>query len=314
MDVRLRVLFLTTVFVLCGCASTLDLDGALTIAPYRVEDGGRIIVDLKVNNQGPFFFALDTGASISTVFDKLRTKLKLEPVPDKTVSIHSLFSAGRFPLVTVGQMQLGNEIWIAPRIASLPGDTSASTTIDGVLGIDFMRRYAIGFSSAERILHLYPPNLVSERSYSGWASIPLKSRRIGKTGAALYFFYIEIEGQRIAALFDLGAGENLINWSAAELLGLDRLSRRRYERLSGALENTAIVGRFKVDQIMTANIRWRNEEFFVGDLDIFSLLQSPDMPLVILGSGLFHQRDFIIDFVRNRLLVRISMNEVDEPR
>jgi hypothetical protein len=31
---------------------------------------------------------------------------------------------------------------------------------------------------------------------------------------------------------------------------------------------------------------------------------------VILGSGLFNQRDFIIDFVRNRLLVKASMDEV----
>ena len=51
-----------------------------------------------------------------------------------------------------------------------------------------------------------------------------------------------------------------------------------------------------------------------SDLEIFKTLQQGDSPLVILGSGLFNQRDFVIDFVRNRLLVKVAMDEVDESR
>ena len=36
-----------------------------------------------------------------------------------------------------------------------------------------------------------------------------------------------------------------------------------------------------------------------------------DSPAAILGAGLFTQRDFIIDFVRSRLLVKVAMGEVD---
>ena len=35
------------------------------------------------------------------------------------------------------------------------------------------------------------------------------------------------------------------------------------------------------------------------------------IPCAILGAGLFTQRDFIIDFARSRLLVKIAMDETD---
>ncbi|MCH8335452.1 MAG: clan AA aspartic protease, partial [Proteobacteria bacterium] len=165
---------MATVFVLCGCASTLDQDSALAIAPYQIVNGGRIVIEARVNDQGPFHFALDTGASISIVFDKLRNKLELETAPGKSVTIQGLVASGQFPLVSISRLHVGREIWADPRIASLPGGTTASAKIDGILGIDFLRRYAVDFSTEDRVLRLYPPNLVRDRPYRGWASVPLE--------------------------------------------------------------------------------------------------------------------------------------------
>jgi len=36
MKLDLKILSLAAVLVLCGCASTLDQDNALAIAPYRI--------------------------------------------------------------------------------------------------------------------------------------------------------------------------------------------------------------------------------------------------------------------------------------
>jgi len=312
MKLDLKILLLATVFVLCGCASTLNQDSALAIAPYHIVNGGRIVVEARVNDQGPFHFALDTGSSISIVFDELRNKLELESAPGKSVIIHGLVASGQFPLLSISRLQVGREIWADPRIASLPGETAASAKIDGILGIDFLRRYAVGFSTEDRVLRLYPPNLVRDRSYRGWAFVPLERVNIGESGAALYFFEIEIGGKKLPALFDLGAGPNMINWPAARSLRLAPVDRRVEEVLSGALESTPVVARLNAKEVRTASIRWRNEVFLVADLEIFATLQHDDSPLVILGSGLFNQRDFVIDFVRNRLLVKVAMDEVDE--
>jgi hypothetical protein len=78
------------------------------------------------------------------------------------------------------------------------------------------------------------------------------------------------------------------------------------------LESAPVMARANAKELKTANIRWRNEVLLIADLEIFVTLQQSDNPFVILGAGLFNQRDFVIDFVRNRLLVKVAMDEVND--
>jgi hypothetical protein len=306
-----RVTALAPVFVLWGCATVLDEDGALAIAPYEIEGNGRIIIEAQVDGHGPFAFALDTAASISIVYDELSDKLALEPIPGKAVRIHGVVASGEFPLLHIGQLEVGREVWADPRVALLPGDASPGGSIDGILGVEFLRRYAVGFSTRDRVIRLYPPDLVSRETYRGWTSIPLEEEYIGDARAALYFFDVEISDRSIPALFDLGAGLNMINWAAARSLGLEPVGSRDEGLLYGAIESAPVVGRTRIDKVKTGRIRWRNEEFTIVDLDIFETLMRGVTPCAILGAGLFIQRDFIIDFTRSRLLVKTSMDEAD---
>jgi hypothetical protein len=132
---------------------------------------------------------------------------------------------------------------------------------------------------------------------------------IGDTQTALYFFEIEVGDLRIPAVFDLGAGFNMMNWAAASSLGLDPVDFRDDKQVSGAIESTPAVARIRAKEVTTGDIRWRNEEFLVAELEIFTTLMRASTPCAILGAGLFTQRDFIIDFTRNRLLVKTAMHE-----
>ncbi len=300
---------LAAVFVLSGCASVLDLDHALAIAPYHIEGSGRIVVEARVNGQGPFDFALDTAATISAVFYELRDKLELEPIPGQAVIVHGAAASGQFSLLNIDRLEIGSEIWTDPRIVSLPGKNAAGASIDGLLGVDFLRRYAVGFTTADRVVRLYPPDLVARRSYRGWASVPLEVKPVRESGAALYFIDIEIDGWKTQAIFDLGAGLNIINWAGVRSLGVAPLEMRRNDQISGALEDLPITARLEAEEVTTSSVRWRNEMFLIADLEVFETLMLRDSPAVILGAGLFTQRDFVIDFVRNRLLVRVAMDE-----
>ena len=299
--------------MLSACATVLDQDGALALAPYSVRDNGRIVVDVSVNGVGPFKFALDTGASISVIHDGLREQLALQPAPGKTVIIHGIVTSGQFPILSIGRIAVGHEVWADPRIASMPGKTPASRDIDGILGVDFLQRYAVGFSTRDGVIRLYPPELVASRSYRGWTSIPLKPEYIGESGAAVYLFDIDIGEQKIPALFDLGAGLNVVNWAAARSLGLRPADVTRGEPLSGAIDTTELVGRFRADKVKTGRVRWRDEEFSVAELEVFDTLIDGDGPYAILGAGLFKRHDFIIDFARERLLVKVAMHELGAP-
>ena len=307
----LKILVFAPFLALPGCASVLDLDNALAIAPYRLEGGGRIVVEARVNGHGPYDFVLDTGASISAVFDNVRDELALEPVAGNTVIVHGAVASGRHPLLDIERLELGNAVWPDPRIVSLPGETAAGASVDGVLGLNFLRQYAVGFSTGDRVVRLYSPDFIAQRSYQGWASVPLKAELVGDSGAAFYFFEAELDGWKIPAIFDLGAGFNIINWPGVQSLGRTAQALRKNTLLSGALESSHVYARIQAKKVTTARVRWRNEVFSVGDIKIFETFKLNDKPAAILGAGFFTQRDFVIDFARNRLLVNVVMDEVN---
>jgi hypothetical protein len=309
----LKALALTAFLMTSGCASMLDESDALAVVPYRIDRHDLIVVEASVNEQGPYNFALDTGASISSIFDPLRDDLALDSIPGKRAIVHGAIASGEFDVLHVDQIRIDREIWAQPTIVSLPGATLASAGIRGVLGVDFLRRYAVAFSARDNVVRLYPPHRVANRSYRGWATVPLRAETIGESGAALYFFDVEVDGYEIAAAFDLGAEVNLMNWAGAKSMGVRTGKGRSGRELSGAFDSMPIAARLRSKLVKTANIRWRNESFAIADLNIFSTLDREDSPTAILGVGLFTQRDFIIDFERNRLLVKISMDEVDDP-
>ena len=303
---RISIALIT--LVVTGCATLLDEDGATAIAPYHLRDAGRIVIEVDVNGAGPYEFALDTAASISVVFDSVARAQKLEPIPGKRVLIHGAVNSEPAPLVNVNTIAVGDSRWVNPRIA-LISNSDAAQGLDGILGMDFMRQYAVGFSRAERVVRLYPPDLISKRSYRGWNNIPLSTDTVRDSNAVLYIMSLQIKGRRVKAVLDLGAGVNIMNWDAAQKLGVARLKPAQGLIMSGANDSTPVTARVRAESMSTGTIRWRAEEFAIADLDIFSVLDLAHEPAVILGAGLFTQRDFVIDFKRNRMLVS---NNVDK--
>jgi len=308
-----KILALTAFLTLPGCASVMDLEDALAVVPYNIDNNGRIVVEARVNGHGPYDFVLDTGASISAVFGPLRNELALEPIPGRWVTVHGFVTSGKHSLLDIDRLDIGTETWAMPRIVSLPGETAAGAGIDGVLGVDFMRRYALGFFTGDRVVRLYSPDLIARRTYQGWASVPFKSKSIGDSGAAFYYFDAELDGWKLTAVFDLGAGFNIINWPGVLSLGRTSRRLRKNTLLSGALESSRVAARIEADEVTTANVRWRDESFYVANVKIFETFMLSDKPAAILGAGLFTQRDFVIDFARNRLLVKVAMDEVNLP-
>ena len=249
---------ITAIFVLSSCATVLYEDGAIATVPYSISDSGLIVVDASVNGAGPYEFALDTGASISVVFEQLRNQLSIQPLPDTVVKVHGAVTSGEFPLLRIDRLDVGQAAWLKPRIVGLPGETEASADVDGIFGVDFLKRYAIGFSVSDRVVRLYPPDLVSNRAYRGWANVPLQREKIFESGASLYFIELQIEGRTFPAVFDLGAGLNTINWPAARKLGISEPNSADEDLYAGVLGRTPLTAQFIAKETFVGRIRWRN--------------------------------------------------------
>ena len=296
-----------------GCARTLDMDSALTVVPYEIRQSGRVFVDVALNDEGPFRFALDTGSSGSFVFGAATTRLGLVPDPGAIANVRGAVASGRFPIVVVDRLVLGTAVHDDVALIALPGETFATRGIDGVLGADFMRNYAMGFSVRQNVVRIYAPEAVAGRSYDGFSAIPLRPVLIGASDVPLYFLDVTIARNTVPALFDLGAGVNVMNAAMADELELSTTQSEEAIEFAGAVETRPVLARFGTQAIATGSARWRNELFLISDIEIFATLGYADRPLAILGSGLFTQRDFVIDFPRNRLLIRTAMAELEAP-
>lgn len=311
MNVKTHIFLLATCCLLAACSVPLNQDGALAVIPYDKDSDGRIIVTCHIDGQD-YRMAIDTAASISAIFSHPASPLPIDRIPGKTVKVHGLFANDAFPLLDIQQISVGNQHWKTPRLVELPGDPTVDRQFDGVLGLDFLDQYVMGVSVKEHVVRLYEPSYVNASGYQGWSVIPLRTEAIGKTGAVIYLFDAHIEGWRVTAVFDLGAGLNMMNWKAARKLGLLRIGPRKRDYVAGAVEGRSMIARHLATQVTTSNILWRNESFSISDFEIFEKFMQDNRAAAILGAGLFTQRDFLMDFTRERLLIRVTMPEVSQ--
>lgn len=296
-----------------GCAQPFVIDDSLATLPYEVDPGGRIVVEIRVNDRGPYRFAIDTAATSSFAFSRMIEELRLEPIPTITSTVYGAVANGNFPVVAIDRLLIGAEAWEDAQLTALPGETDATSTLDGILGADFLRRYSIALSVHQRTVDLFRPETIGDRSYRGWAAIRMESRYFGQSPEPLRYVRIELAGRSVPALVDLGSGTSVLNSEAARSLQLTTVKRSNQAVFSGAVGNQPLIARLSKQRVRTGTISWRNESFLIADLEIFDTLRATGTPLAILGSGLFNQRDLIVDFANDRLLVRAGMEEVDPP-
>lgn len=301
--------WISTLLVFCvlasGCAGpyVLDDDNAAVVTPLEIGDEGHIIIETRINGLGPFRFALDTGASISVIFDTTRETAGISLTDDRPVKIHGMLSSGTFPTTILEELKIGAESWTNVRVASLPAGTIVSDDIDGLLGNDFLRRYALGVSVKDRVVRLYSPSLVSERSYRGWTSIPLQELEVGSAGATAYTITMQINDIEIPAMLDLGAGSNLMNWRTAKAIGVRPIKPEDETEIAGVVESEPVAAELDVHLLQIESVFWRHRIFLVSEYPIFEVLGLEDRVVAIIGPGLFNERDFVLDFERKRMLL-----------
>jgi len=297
--------WLAATLLFSGCASelVLDRDGALALIPHRVSSSGHIVVQTMLNGNGPFDFALDTGASISVIFEGSLQEAGLKPLPGDQVRVQGMTGSGSYPVTNVARLQVGTEVWGPARLALLPETSPITEHFDGLLGVDFLSRYAVAYSQQDRVIRLYPRELVRERNYAGWHTIPLYELRVADGNVTAYAFDMYIDSERIPTMFDLGANTNLMNRSAARSFGIRTGRSRSNEGVDGAFGATIFATELFVWEVRIEDTRWHRSKFLVADFPIFEALSLRRKPAAIAGTSLLKDRDFIIDFAGKRLLV-----------
>ena len=126
---------------------------------------------------------------------------------------------------------------------------------------------------------------------------------------SIRFWYLEasFNDHNFSSLFDLGASFTLINWSAAEVLGVHK---RDYmakaippDDLQDVLGKTSPAVRVDGVTVRLPGKRWDNHLVVASDAPIFAYLNTEDRPAAIVGFNLFGNKSLAIDFAGGRLFI-----------
>ena len=170
-------------------------------------------------------------------------------------------------------------------IGVLPETSSADP--DGILGVDFLSHYFVVLDRATMQLKLLPPGEDSARPYRDWAEARLTPRLLKKFPIRFWYLSARFNDRNINTLFDLGAGTTMMNWHAAERLGVRKRNFTRFgpppEELQDVLGKTSPALRIENVEVRLPGKSWDNQLVIVADAPVFNYFDLEDQAAAIAG-------------------------------
>lgn len=279
--------------------------GLPTQQPYRLDAQGRLVTDVHLDGQGPFSFLIDTASSRTVIFEHVRARLGLARSQPGQFLVYGINDVADAIPVKPAELRVAGETIGGLTLAALPGGRSDG--LDGVLGVDVLARYFVVLDRENLLLKLLPPGEVSARGFRGWSQAELLQRPFKKFAIEFWYLRTRFDGQSFTALFDMGAGITLLNWQAAEKLGVRKAQFAHYgpppELLQDVLGKKAPAVRVADVSIAIAGKEWRKQTAIIADAPVFSYFDLEEAPAAIVGPGLLRDTSLGIDFAGKRLYV-----------
>lgn len=292
----LRAIF--TVILLFAVSLPLTAPAAaqdVASVPYRTTERGLIIVDVHVNDTGPFPFLIDTGATASVIFGTLARRLNLPDTKQGYAIVHGIAETGEHPMAIVNSLRIGGAQVPNLDVILLKSATVQRTWM-GIVGLDFLSHYVLVFRHKTKTLALFQRQAVPQRLLSGWREVPVYHDKTLKRPYPLLFVPVKIDGRKIDGLIDLGSTTPILNWAGARRIGFNRTYDRLREQwlIQGATGEFAPRTVIKNTDIAIGRLRSEGS-LLVADSPAMKELKRQETPFIILNAALFSQADFAVD-------------------
>lgn len=319
--VVLWVLLASSMSLLASCATTEvappnhaeTLPEAITI-PYRISSAGRFMIDIAVNGHPARPFAIDTGATLSVIYEKDLEALNLT-ADSETVLVRGLVTVGIRPVIDQVEFEIGMQTILKDRVAVLETPTINDGAI-GLLGTDVLATYAVVFNKENMMATFVPSEYVTPRSFIGWRQIPVRDRVESYPDKGLHFAQIFLEDKKVPVLIDTGSNLNFVNWPLATLdPDMQRLQRtiRKNREVQGALDTSPLRIRTRFHDLILGRHYWPEIDVVVMELDTLSTVAPVDKSFMIAGAGLFTPWTVAFDLGGNQLYIRANPEDPRPP-
>jgi predicted aspartyl protease len=167
-----------------------------------------IFADIMINGQGPFNFAIDTGASQMVVSERVAQKIGLKPIT--TTIMMGAGGSGKVesPVYRLDQIQIGDV-----KIKNLPAgafnDPLLSQVTDGIIGASLLADFIVTVNYPENRIELSHRNTNTGEPTPVWCF------------ANLLLLPLDINGQQGNFVIDTGAVTTVVSHGLANALGVN---------------------------------------------------------------------------------------------
>jgi predicted aspartyl protease len=283
---------------------------AVAVAPYHIDPAGWFIVDVTINDAGPFPFIIDTGATRSIVFSSLAARMAFpasELPPQRVIGITS---SALHPTFVIGQLAIG-EAKLSPLVTVVLDDWRPGLRAPmGVIGLDFLTRYLVEFDAGAGEMRLYAPDTARGLDMRKWRSVPLQRSDFGLNSGDMFVLAGQVDRKPADFILDLGANMTIVNSHVFEQRDARRprsavgLQRDRYAaRIIDALEESAAGVRVIVRDLRAGTSVWHDLDIVVHNASVFDELGRSEDPFGLFGADMLTGRSFVLDFANDLLLV-----------
>ena len=273
--------------------------------PYRIDSQGRLVTDVHIDGQGPFSFLIDTASSRSLMFEHVRARLGLVRSQPGRLIVYGINDVADAMPVKPQELRVAGETVSGLTLAVLPAVSSGGP--DGILGVDVLARYFVVLDREKMLLKLLPQGEDSARGFARWAQAELMPRLFKKLPIEFWYLRTRVNGHNLTALFDMGAGITIMNWQAAERLGVRKARFAHYgpppEMLQDVLGKNAPAIRMDDVSISISGKEWRKQTAIIADAPVFGYFDLEEAPAVIVGPGLLRDTSLAIDFAGKHLYI-----------
>jgi predicted aspartyl protease len=283
-----------------------DAEAPMVELELRQLSSHHIVLPLTVAGHEEMNFILDTGASTSVISRETQEKLGLrdeDGTPVKGQGANGELSDVRlFSLASasVGGRDYQNLNVAVMDLAHL--QDKLDVPIAGILGRNFLQRHDLEVDFAGGKLRLHAVGSIA----SGEIDVTrMAATEYGSFLGGLIRIEVSVDdGERFPAVLDLGAARSVMNWNAANALGLNTKSKslkQSPDPLLGA-DNTPIETKYRTfDAIAVGEASIADPTLYIADLGVFQTLGIADGPAMVFGLDLLVGRSLVIDYQGSRV-------------
>lgn len=275
----------------------------------QIAEGDRYdrgVVEVHLNDRGPYRFAVDTAASASVIASDLIEPLGLRPGGE--LDMHTVVGLERVQLVRARTIRSGSMAGVNARLAV--GDRRGLLGLDGLIGLDLLADQRLTMRFRGRRRAAITRSRMDNDSFLGAVRPRVRFEPMrGGSNVRLMVVDVIVRGQHAAAIVDTGAQVSLINPSLARAAGARPLILRSAETgrsIQSPTGRSAAAEPMAVDAVHFDSLVLDRLAVLSGDFHIFRHLGFSDTPAMLLGMdvlGVFEK--VAIDLKRGEMVMEL---------